>query len=770
MLRLAIVFAICGFLLASPAWSQGQSSSSPSSNEMAKIAGTVRDPEGKVAPQASITLSSPTEAVAQTQSDAQGQFSLSVAAGTYRIVASLPGLAATSEDLQVQPGGTRQVDLSLELSAVDEHVVVSTALGDLVATETASSVSVVTADEMNDRDAQGISDVLRELPGTAVADSGRRGGDTSVFVRGGNYNYNLVTVDGIPLNQFGGDFDFSPLPTDGVAQVEVVRGAASALYGPDAVTSVVNLVTETGQGAPHFDALAEGGSFGTYRIATDGAGSFHGLSWSYDLAQLSSDGVVANDNYWNQTSFVSLRYSRSPRRQFVAHFFGDANDAGAPGPYGSDPDHLFAGFLASEGFPPSATVDTVSRDKQNIFGYQLGETEQWSSRVKQVSSVSISTDKYYFISPFGNSFENNYKIVANSRSEITLALTDILVMGFEYNREDYEDTFVADANNVPFILWRTSLAPFVENRWNPSRRWTLITGIRVDNILTAPLVPDAIPASTIVQVNPRGATSYLLRQSGSQSTWGATKLHASGGTGIRPPDGFELGFTNNPHLKPERSITTDVGIEQRLFGDRAVADLTYFYNRFEDQIVTTGSLPNLSSFSSANLNNSRAQGIELSVRVQPIRSLEVSGQYTWLDSEILALDGTTMPESPFQVGQPLLRRPRNSGSYDVTWQRGRFRVNSNGYARGWVLDDEPNDGTTACTLLGLPCLFRNHSYFLMNAGFGVRTFRELELFGQLNNILDQKYEEVLGFPAYRFNFMAGIRVHFSTESGASKRP
>ena len=140
-----------------------------------------------------------------------------------------------------------------------------------------------------------------------------------------------------------------------------------------------------------------------------------------------------------------------------------------------------------------------------------------------------------------------------------------------------------------------------------------------------------------------------------------------------------------------------------------------------------------------------------------------------MDSEILALDGSTIANSPFQVGQPLIRRPRNAGSYDVTWRRGRLRLNSNAYARGAVLDLEPNDGAFACTL-HLPCLFRNHGYVLMNAGFGIRTFHGVELFGQLNNLLDQKYEEVLGFPAYRLNFMAGIRLNLSTESAAPKRP
>lgn len=769
MLRLTTsVFALCCLLFALPARSQNKPASSVTQTATAKIVGTVRDPKGDPAPHASVSLSTPTATIAQSESNAQGQFSFVAPAGqTYRLVSSLPGLAASTDDLQLQPGETRQVDLSLKLSAVDQHVVVSASFGDLMATQTASSISVVTADQIASRDAQGISEVLRELPGIAVADTGRRGGATGVFIRGGNSNYNLVMVDGIPLNQFGGDFDFSPLPTDGVAQVEVVRGAESALYGPDAVTSVVNLVTPTGEGAPHFDVLAEGGSFGTYRLSTGGAGAFRGFNWSYDLSRVASAGVVANDDYRNQSAFVSLGFSRSPRRQFVAHFFGDSNDAGVPGAYGSDPDQLFSG------------IDTVSRDKQNLFGYQISETEQFSSRIRQVSMVSVTTDRYYFVTPpslGGDSFANSLKIVVYTRSEIALARTDQLVAGFEYNREDYKNTFVADANNIPFVLPRTSLAPFLENRWNPSRRWTLITGIRVDDIVTESLPPDAfgerplLPASTVVQVNPRGAIGYLLRQGGTQSTWGATRLHASGGTGIRPPDGFELGFTNNPHLKPERSITTDVGIEQRLFGDRAVAGVTYFYNRFFDQIVTLGgSLQNLSTFTSANLNNSRAQGLEFSLHLQPIRSLEISGQYTWMDTEILALDGSAVANSPFQVGQPLIRRPRNAGSYDVTWRRGRLRLNSNGYARGWVLDLEPNDGAFACTL-GLPCLFRNHGYVLANAGFGIRAFHDVELFGQLNNLLDQKYEEVLGYPAYRFNFMAGLRLNFSTESTAPKRP
>ena len=131
----------------------------------------------------------------------------------------------------------------------------------------------------------------------------------------------------------------------------------------------------------------------------------------------------------------------------------------------------------------------------------------------------------------------------------------------------------------------------------------------------------------------------------------ATRLHASFGTGIRPPDGFDLAFTNNPHLKPETSISFDAGIEQRFFQGKAVLDVTYFNNHFKDQIVTLGgSLTNLSSFVSDNLGNSRAQGGEISFQVHPIRSLQMSVEYTRDNTAVLSLNGSSLALAPLASG------------------------------------------------------------------------------------------------------------------------
>jgi outer membrane receptor protein involved in Fe transport len=343
-----------------------------------------------------------------------------------------------------------------------------------------------------------------------------------------------------------------------------------------------------------------------------------------------------------------------------------------------------------------------------------------------------------------------------------------LVAGFEYDRDSFKNVFVEDVGDAPFVLGRNSYAFFAENRWTPADRWFINSGVRVDDIQTD-MVPanvdtgqPGIPANTIAKVTPRISAAYLARATDSDGFFGATRLHASFGTGFRAPNGFELAFTNNTNLKPEESISFDAGVEQRMSHDRAILDVTYFYNRFKDQIVTTGDLP--TNFLSENIGRSKADGLETTIRLRPTRSLEFSGSYTWLNTSILALDGFPEPVDPFTVGEPLLRRPHNSAGFNATWTKNRLMLNLNGTIRGAVLDIEPNDGTFACELTNpvtmepFQCVFRNHGYELMNAGFSYRLPKGIEIYGRLNNFLNQRYEEAFGFPSLKLNFMAGFKV------------
>ena len=313
-------------------WARSSCSLSATAAQAGTLAGTVLDPSGRPVPQAHVTLLRSLVVLDQRQTDSQGTFKFAgLADGKYQLAASAPGLASPQAEVEIRGAEVQTLDLHLQLSAVQQQVVVSASLGDSLASEVGSSVSVVSGQDIKDRAALNVLDVLSGIPGVEVSQAGRYGGVTGVYVRGGESNYNLVMVDGIELNEFGGGFDFAPLPADGVERVEVTRGPESALYGPNAVTSVINIVTTPGRG--HSAFYCAGGRRKLYHPAFcgNGSGLTHGLNWGFDLSRLDSGGLVQNDNYRNQTAFLSLGYHRSPRRRLDFHFIGNANDAGAPG-------------------------------------------------------------------------------------------------------------------------------------------------------------------------------------------------------------------------------------------------------------------------------------------------------------------------------------------------------------------------------------------------------------------------------------------------------
>jgi outer membrane receptor protein involved in Fe transport len=748
------VFSLLAILLVVVPAATAQSTSS--------IHGIVSDPSGAAVANAEVSLLNTVGLLAGTRTDARGAYQFSgLTNGIYRVVANAPGFTSLSTNVTLAAGQSGEVDLSLHLSATQQQVVVSASLGGSLSPETGSSVTVIGADDIRNEGVTALSDAMRSVPGVEINRTGQMGAVTSAFIRGGSSNYNLVLLDGIPLNDFGGAFDLSTLPAQGIDRVEILRGPQSAVYGSNAIAGVIDVVTAPGSGSPRLTLEGEGGSYDSYLLNASGSGRTGNLGWAFSLGRYGTQGPIVDDTFWNQTSFLSLNYSRSERRRFVFHFFGDASAGLNPGPYGSDPYGLY----------PGLGKDT-SQQKRELFGYQAGYTEQISNRVRQVSSVSVSTDRYSFPSPFGSSFANNLNAAANTRSEIAISDSDTLVAGFEYNWQSYRDTYVTNDSSVPFTLPRNSFAFFAENRLNLASRWFLSMGLRIDDIRTGQLPADqidagrpAIPAASITKLDPRLSAAYLVHNASDAGLLGATRIHSSFGTGIRPPDGFELGFTNNPKLKPERSISVDAGVEQRFFSDRASLDVTYFYNRFKDQIVTIGSaFAGPSSFDSENIANSRAYGIETDLRLQPLRSLQITAEYTWLNTAYLALDGFTTVQPPFVVGDSFLRQPRSSAGYNITWTHRRLTLNTNASIRSAALDLEPNDGTFACEFEP-QCLFRNPGYVDANAGFSFRLPLGAELFGQLNNFPNQRYEESFGFPALRLNFMAGLRLNLSRNSG-----
>jgi len=661
-----------------------------------------------------------------------GSFEVKAGPGA-RLVFTAPGFAAKTIRAEEAAAG---IVVKLELAPVVDSVrVVGSAL-DVSASEQGGSVTIVPRQEIEERDEPLALDLLREVPGVTLVQNGPTGALAGLYIRGGYPTFNLVEIDGVPVNAFGGNFDFAHIPSAELDRVEVIRGPESAVYGPYANSGVVNFVTRQPGPGPDLDVAAEGGTYGERRFNVSGGGRVAGFGIVASASQMNTNGPVENSDYRNQGVMVNVTRRLGEGQSLALHGDFNSNENGVPGPWGSDPMHTFTG------------IDTVSRNKNNFSDYSAHYQADVSARVREELSGVFFLNNNGFISPFP--FTSNKDLRANGESRTIVSITshDVTAFGFSGGMEDVRNSYITDADYRMFPIRRRDLAAYAENRLEWGGRFFLNIGVRGESLHTSAIPPDGFsrpqfPAQTVTAANPKVAATYAL---------GATRFHSSFGTGIRPPDGFDLAYTNNPALKPERTRSFDAGVEQRLFHDWLSLDGTYFHNRFHDLIVTLGgSLAQLGHYQTDNLANSLAQGAEFSAKLRPARWLFVEGSYTLLQTEILALNGAPgLAPTPFSVGQELLRRPRNSGSALVSFHKGRISANATGCFRGSVLDVEPTYGAS-------DGLFRNPGYANVGINLNYAVGRGATVYGDLRNALNRHYEEAFGYPSPRLNFAAGVK-------------
>jgi outer membrane receptor protein involved in Fe transport len=454
-------------------------------------------------------------------------------------------------------------------------------------------------------------------------------------------------------------------------------------------------------------------------------------------------GPVANSDYRNE--YLLLNVGRQFGRQSLRlNGLFDWNDVGEPGPYGSDPLHDFTG------------IDLISRGKNSSGSYGGRYEIDLSNRVREELTGSFFLENLGYASPYGFSFDQEMRAQGEARTIVSLSRNDTLAVGFSRAHEEDRNTYFTGADFNLFSMPRDETALYLENRWAVGGRLFLNAGVRGEWIRTAAIPADGyshpvFPATTVARANPKLAGAYVARKA-DRAAFGSTRLHGSWGTGMRPPTGFELAYTTNPQIKPERTRSLDAGVEQRLLGGKLSLDATYFYNRYYDLIVGLGGqLAALSHYTTENLANSRAQGGEFSARLRPERWLFVTGSYTLLETRILSLDGSDHAAPPgYQVGQPLTRRAKNAGSLVATVTRGRASLDLTGYFRGRALFEEPTLGAAGG-------LFWDSGYSNVGIHVNYALGHGVTAYGNLRNALDRHYEEVFGYPSPRLNFVAGLK-------------
>jgi outer membrane receptor protein involved in Fe transport len=706
----------------------------------ASLKGTVADPSGAPVVGAQVAVSVPAGIAARTLTGVNGSFELDTAvanAPDAKLVVAAPGfrtaeiaLAAASQPLLVK----------LELAPLQDSVSVVGSAIDVPASQQGGSTSIVTSEEIRQSNLAQAVDLLRFLPGMAVSQTGFTGGLTSLYLRGGYDDFNLVEIDGIPVNGFGGTFDFAHIPAEELDRVEVIRGPESAVAGEYANSGVVNFVTREAGGAPNLDILAEGGTYQEHRFGIAGGDTLAGFGISFAASRLDDNGPVPNSDYRNENLMLNLlRRFGSQSLNFHGDF--DSNTVGEPGPYGSDPNNNYAG------------IDTVSRSKNNSSDYLAHyQADLFSGRIKEDLFASFFLNNNGYTSPYGFSFNKDLRGQAEWRMTASVKPWYTVALGTVETIEEVRNTYITDASSDTFPIRRNDLAFYLENRFQLPGGWSINAGVRGEFVSTGAIPTDGysrpvFPAQSVSAVDPKVAAAY---------TRGGTRLHASFGTGFRPPTGFDLAYTDNPSLKPERTRGFDAGVEHRFFHDILSLDATFFDNRYYDLIVILGgNLSVLSHYESDNIANARGLGTEYSARLRPARWFYITGWYTWLDSEILSLNGTAnLAPAPFTVGQQLLRRPANSGAFAATFTRGRVSGGLDGYFRGSILDVDPSYGASAG-------LFQNPGYANLGLNLNYKLGRGLTAYGNLRNALDQHYEEVFGYPSPRLNFVTGLKWSFA---------
>jgi vitamin B12 transporter len=745
-----------------------------------RVEGSVSDPSGAKIIGARVMLRDKAGRIAyQTETAGEGRFSIDdVAGGHYTVIVEASGFAQAREtSVDVRVGEIESLSILLDLAAISDNIVITATRTNTPSNELGGSVSVVTGQELQLYNQASISESLRIVPGLVVAQTGGRGGITSVFVRGGKSDYNKVLIDGVPVNAPGGLFDYASLTPENVDRIEVARGPRSALFGSDAMTSVIQLFTKRGStSTPELELSGEGGSFGFHRETARLSGVAARLDYSASFGFQSTGGRFENNDFINRSASSNFGFRVNEQIDLRVTSRMNNNTRGVPGPTAvlfRDPDDR----LKHHDIAVGAGLDwqTSSRWRQTArFVYSEFETHSFDPVAQDLARPDTPpAAPGSFVPDFAFSFADHERRAGfQYQSILALGASGVITGGVDFEHE--RAVFTADFSRVSPS--RNNLGAYVQSQVSMRERLFVTAGVRVERNkgkvpedLRAVLASlgSSAPAEAAgfgVAANPKLAASLVLRPAKGGDVLGATRIRASFGTGIKEPrldEAFSPSpfFVGNPALDPERATSFDLGASQELFNRRGSVDITYFDNRFRDIIIFTfdpltfgpirlsdGRLTNL-----INLERASARGVELIGAARPLRQLRAAASYTFLNSRLDRAAASLSPE----IGLSLIRRARHSGTLEVSWIAERFDVSLDGSFVGKRRECDP----VTCAKFdpsGRP--FFTDGYARVNASGSYHFNKSVIGFARVENILNQDYQEVLGYPAYRLTFSAGVRI------------
>lgn len=764
-----------------------------------RVFGSILDPSGAKIGAARVVLRDAAGVVVyQTRSDDEGEFSISdIAEGRYKVAVEAAGFSQpTKAEVNVRAGATVTITIRLEVAALSDQLVITATRTEAPANELGSSVTVIAGDELNRRNKSLVSEALRSVPGLAIVQSGGTGALTSIFARGGESDYNKVLIDGVPVNRAGGGFDFAFLTAENIERIEVARGPQTAPFGSDAVTSTIQLISRRGStSTPEFEFSGEGGSFDSHRETARLSGLARWFDYSTSFGYRSTDGRFSNSDYINRSASANLGFRLEPAAELRITSRWNNSTLGAPGPTAilfSDPDarqkHHDLALAATLNLKTTNRIHQLAR-----FIYSEFDTDNFDPVAQDLTLPGTPPlPPFSFGADFASAFKDHQKRSGvQYQSVAAINNSNLLTAGVDFEHESAVITSSDDFSRGRVSPARNNLGAYVQDQATWRERVFLTAGVRIENNTGA--VPDDLrnvlkslgsnaPSGDVgfgVVANPKIAVSVLGRRHRENAAIGATRLKASFGTGIKEPSldeafGPSVFALGNPGLEPERTVSFDAGVVQEFLSRRLSVDLTYFDNRFRNLIIFESTatsepirLANGSLTNFINADRASGRGIEFTASARPggsLSRLRLFGSYTFLHSRLdRAADVLTFPPPAFEgvfvpnpeLGLPLLRRPKHSGAFEADWIDQRFDVTVEGFIMGKRRDFVPFPFSKFDSS-GSPIF--NEGYARINLAGSYHLNNSVSVFARVENLLNQNYQEVLGFPAYRLNFTAGLRI------------
>jgi vitamin B12 transporter len=592
-----------------------------------------------------------------------------------------------------------------------------------------TSLTVITAEEIRERQAELVSEVLRDVAGVNVVQTGSMGTATSVFIRGSASNQVLVLIDGVEINSTTtGAYDFANLTTESIERIEVLRGAGGTLYGSQAIGGVINIITKRGQGPLDVGVSAQGGNGWTNRQVATIRGGVGDLGYAFSVGRLASDGFRSvNDDYRNLSTSARLDYQLTENANLkgIFHFiksdgglFNNNNFASQPDPNARQATTQYVTKLEWE--------QKILRNwDYRVSGSMFKENDKFSDDVDACVFFgfpcdSPTTDRFRPLITTGE-FQTNYRFEDWSTT----------TFGTQYNRRSARTSGGIDeaVGNMGYYLQQQF--QFFD------RRLIAIPGIRLDDN------QEFGSAWT-----PSFSAAYFFKEIG-------TKLKGGYAKGFRAPTLNELFFPpafgcpafGNPDLGPERSWEINFGVEQNLLAERIKIGGNYFHREVKD-LIEASLIPGnpLGCVRAENVGRARFDGVELTLGIKLFEGLTLNANYTYLDWD--TADGI------------LRRRPHNSGNVILNYLQDALNVN------------------LIVNIVGRRDDFRAASPFgdTVTAGYGtvdlassyklpwrMPLVKELSLIGKIQNLFNKKYDQADGFRAPPLNFLLGFRANFGNQ-------